>query len=237
MKIDGYGQAKILTTQEIEALFALENSNPRDRALYAVMLYTACRVSEAVQLRKRDVFDNNGNVRSVILFRKPTTKGKLATREIPVIEDLRIYLEAYKPRKKTKYLFPGQLGNSRENNHLHQDSALWLLRQACKKIGLEGISTHSFRRTALTQMSNAGIPLRVIQQISGHRTLDELYKYLEVSEEQVLGAASSLSVLTPPRPNSQGEASDTLASSEQPASSFGIPNYPESDSRTDDTSE
>ena len=46
-------------------------------------------------------------------------------------------------------------------------------------------------------MSNAGIPLRVIQEISGHRTLDELYKYLEVRSSQVKGAIASLSLLTP----------------------------------------
>jgi integrase/recombinase XerD len=46
-------------------------------------------------------------------------------------------------------------------------------------------------------MSNAGIPLRIIQEISGHRTLDELYKYLEVSPEQVRGAIAALSMLTP----------------------------------------
>ena len=74
---------------------------------------------------------------------------------------------------------------------------MWLLRSACTRVGIEGVSTHSFRRTALTQMSNAGIPLRVIQEISGHRTLDELYKYLEVKPEQVLGAVASLSMLTP----------------------------------------
>ena len=49
-------------------------------------------------------------------------------------------------------------------------------------------------------MSNAGIPLRVIQEISGHRTLDELYKYLEVKPEQVLGAVASLSMLAPIEP-------------------------------------
>lgn len=76
------------------------------------------------------------------------------------------------------------------------DSAAQILRDACIKLGLEGVSTHSFRRTALTQMSNAGIPLRVIQEVSGHRTLDELQKYLEVSEEQVRGAVSSLSMLS-----------------------------------------
>jgi integrase/recombinase XerD len=45
-------------------------------------------------------------------------------------------------------------------------------------------------------MSNAGIPLRIIQEISGHRTLDELYKYLEVEEAQVIGAVNSLSMLS-----------------------------------------
>lgn len=44
-------------------------------------------------------------------------------------------------------------------------------------------------------MSNAGIPLRVIQKISGHRSLGVLQSYLEVTPEQVRGAASSLSLL------------------------------------------
>ena len=59
-------------------------------------------------------------------------------------------------------------------------------------MGLEGVSTHSVRRTALTQMSNAGIRLRIIQEVSGHRNLEELQKYLEVRPDQVLGAVSML---------------------------------------------
>lgn len=199
MKIDRHGQAKILTPDEIEELFFPENSNERDRALYAVMLYTACRVREAVTLRKRDVYDLKGMVRSQILFRKGNTKGKLATRSVPAIEDLRCRLEEYRPRDGNPYLFPGYEYGNRVDSHLHEDSAMLILRNACRRIGMEGVSTHSFRRTALTQMSNAGIPLRVIQEISGHRTLDELYKYLEVKEEQVLGAISSLAMLTPPK--------------------------------------
>ncbi|NEO17096.1 site-specific integrase [Moorena sp. SIO3F7] len=77
------------------------------------------------------------------------------------------------------------------------DAASWILREACERVGIEAVSTHSFRRTALTQLSNAGIPLRVIQEISGHQTLDELYKYLEVRPDQVRGAISALSMLAP----------------------------------------
>ncbi len=44
-------------------------------------------------------------------------------------------------------------------------------------------------------MSNADIPLRVIQKLGGHRSLAVLQEYLEVSDSQVRGAASSLSAL------------------------------------------
>ena len=52
-------------------------------------------------------------------------------------------------------------------------------------------------------MSNEEIPLRIIQEISGHRSLEELQKYLEVKPEQVLGAVSALSMLSPVRKSVQ----------------------------------
>ena len=195
MKIDRHGRAKILTQYEIQLLFNEGFTlNPvRDRTLFAICLYTACRINECVTLHTRDLYDSRNRVRSHLLIRKGHTKGKLATRTIPIIEDLKVRLHKYKPPQPSGYLFPGRHGKG----HLHSDSASWILREACRKVGLEGVSTHSFRRTALTQMSNAGIPLRIIQEISGHRTLDELYKYLEVKPEQVTGAIASLSMLTP----------------------------------------
>ncbi|WP_442944778.1 tyrosine-type recombinase/integrase [Nostoc sp.] len=59
-----------------------------------------------------------------------------------------------------------------------------MLRAAALRVHLEGVSTHSFRRTALNQMSSANIPLRHIQEISGHNDLGTLQRYLEVSPEQ-----------------------------------------------------
>ena len=195
MKIDRHGRAKILTTEEIQLLFneGFTLNPKRDRTLFAVCLYTACRINECVTLNIQDVFDSKKRVRPAIMIRKGNTKGKLATRSIPVLEDLKIRLNQFKPPTTRGYLFPGRHGKG----HLNSDSASWILREACRKVGIEGVSTHSFRRTALTQMSNAGVPLRVIQEISGHRTLDELYKYLEVKPEQVKGAIANLSMLTP----------------------------------------
>jgi integrase/recombinase XerD len=45
-------------------------------------------------------------------------------------------------------------------------------------------------------MSNAGIPLRIIQEISGHTNLEQLQRYLDVKPDQVKGAIASLSMLS-----------------------------------------
>lgn len=195
MKIAGFGKGKILSQEEIQRLFSEGLQTPQDRALFAVMLFTSCRVNEASSLYKTDIFDSLGRVRPYLLIRKSNTKGKLATRTIPVIEDLRVILSTYQPSAESVYLFPGRLNQG----HLHPDSAARIFRKACKRVDIEGASTHSFRRTALTQMSNAGIPLRVIAEVSGHRVLSQLQSYLEIKPEQVLGAVSSLSMLSPVR--------------------------------------
>ncbi|MBW4607109.1 MAG: site-specific integrase [Hassallia sp. WJT32-NPBG1] len=191
MKINRHGRAKILTSSEIQQLFNEGFQSDRDCALFGVCLYTACRINEACTLNTLDVYDKKMRVRDEIIFRRHNTKGKLAARAVPVIEELRSLLVKYQPNNRNGFLFPGRHGRG----HINSESASRILRETCEMVDFEGVSTHSFRRTALTQMSNAGIPLRVIQEISGHRNLEELQKYLEVRPEQVKGAVSSLSML------------------------------------------
>ncbi len=101
MKIDRHGRAKILTTQEIQLLFSegfKDNPYPeRDRALFGLCLYTGCRINEACTLKTKDVYVGKGVVRDQLIVRKNRTKGKLATRTIPIIEELRILLVNYFP--------------------------------------------------------------------------------------------------------------------------------------------
>ena len=195
MKSDRHGQAAILSPAQIELLFSEGLRTDRDRALFGVCLYTAARIAEACSLKTEDCYTTTGKVREEINIRKGATKGKFATRGIPVNEELRLLLTIWQPSAGPTYLFPGR-HTSQSFRHITSDSAAVILREACQRVGIEGASTHSFRRTALTQMSNSGIPLRVIQEISGHRTLSELQKYLEVSDSQVRGAVASLSLLS-----------------------------------------
>ncbi len=191
MKRDRHGKGKILSQEEIQLLFSQGLTNVRDRCLFAIMMFTAIRVNEACTLLSEDVYDKAGRVRSHLTIRKKNTKRKLATRTLPIISELRTILAAYEKEAGLVYLFPGRRGG-----HITNDSAMRILRKACIRVGIEGASTHSFRRTALTQMSDNNIPLRVIAEVSGHRNLAQLKAYLDVRPEQVLGAVSSLSMLS-----------------------------------------
>lgn len=192
MKNDRHGKAKILTQAEIQLLFSQGFQENRDRALFGICLFSACRIREACTLRVTDAYDASGRVLPRLTLRKANTKGKLATRSIPIISDLRVLLSNYHPPAGQPYLFPGRFGG-----HFQPDSADNVLRKACKLVGLIGVSSHSFRRTALTQMSDNRVPLRVIQEVSGHRNLEQLQAYIEVRDEQVLGAVTGLSMLSP----------------------------------------
>ena len=190
MKTNRFGRAEILSPHQISLLFTEGFKSPRDRALFGICFYTAARINEACTLLVGDVIGVNG-VREKLVIRRPNTKGQRDTREIDVHPQLKCFLEEYQSERgelKNPYLFPGQSGLG----HLKKGSADLILRKVCHRLKIEGVSTHSFRRTALTAMSDAGIPLRHIQAISGHRTLAALEKYLGVTEKQKQSAIAAL---------------------------------------------
>ena len=181
MKVNGNGKAAVLSPVQLKTLFKYGFKCPRDRALFGIMFYTGCRVSEALHLKCADVFVTH------IVFRKSITKGKLDTREVPISPDLAAILCDYKPRGV--FMFPG---SSYDVETLSRSTADRIIRSAFERLKIKGASTHSFRRTALTTMHNAGVPLGVIQKVSGHRKLEQLARYLEVSDEQLYQAALTL---------------------------------------------
>ena len=91
------------------------------------------------------------------------------------------------------FLFPGFGGRG----CLSRSTSKEIFANACERVDIVGAGTHSWRRTALTEMSRVNTPLRVIQKISGHQRLKNLQRYLEVSREQVQGAIRKLPSFAP----------------------------------------
>lgn len=116
-----------------------------------------------------------------ITFRKKTRKDK-ETRQCPVSRALELRLRAYIP-PSFGYLFPSPyvLGS-----HLSDRSADAAMRRAIGRSGLSGrgFSTHSTRRGLINRLHNAGTSVKVIQSITGHKSLSVLAGYIDISEVQ-----------------------------------------------------
>ena len=114
-------------------------------------------MSEGLKLKWRDVSLTHINYGADI------TKTSI-NRSVPISPKLKQILDQYRSctTDDSGYLFPS--GTS----HLSFKTADKNLRWVCDYCGFYGISTHSFRRTAMTNLYKAGIPLTVIQNFTGH---------------------------------------------------------------------
>lgn len=186
MKIQRNGKAAALTADQFAALLEAAPS-ARYRTLWTLQRYTAARISEALALRWADVAGLK------VTYRKATTKTK-NTRQLPQSEPLQQALEAYREAWAAEHghqpgpaeaLFPAAGSTTSPQTRQAADKAL---RKACSALGLEGVSLHSFRRTAAQDAVGRGLPLHVVQALTGHKSLGSLGEYLQASEAEVLAA-------------------------------------------------
>ena len=182
MKNNRYGQAKVLDTPELDKVIKyLKTRN--QKVVASTLRNTGARVGEVVQLKWRDIGKEQ------ILFPASITKRKLASREIFITENFHKYLmdwsrywTIYKGRKPLSddYLFYGR----KEGTHQTTRSFMDALDKALERAKIIGASSHSFRRTQLTQLHRKQVPLNVIKSISGHQSLNTLSLYLQVDDDE-----------------------------------------------------
>jgi integrase/recombinase XerD len=165
---------EISIDQARQLLASLDTSHVvglRDRAILAILVYTASRAGAVAKLHVGD-FYNTGQQWMLHLSEKG---GK--SREIPVRHDLQEFILAYmdaaglRDAPKDTPLFQSALKRQRQltGKRLPVNDICRMMKRRLKDIGLPLLySPHSFRVTTLTDLLEQGVPLEDVQDLAGH---------------------------------------------------------------------
>jgi len=88
------------------------------------------------------------------------------------------------------YLFPYLSGRRRLGERRRDFRKAWAT--ACRNAGAPGMLRHDFRRTAVRNLVNAGVPERVAMTITGHKTRAVFDRYHIVSDRRMKANAQKL---------------------------------------------
>ncbi|NEN90808.1 MAG: phage integrase family protein [Okeania sp. SIO3H1] len=195
MKNKGHGKAEILTNQEFEKIYSAFKSK-HHKLIWQILRYTGERISAVLQLKVSDVYLDaiqsfpHREITYRASTRKATPDGKRATRQLPISRALAAELHNYYP-PLSGWLFPNKPNGT---HHLTRQSYDEAFRSALVVAGLNrrGFSLHSPRRTLITRLSKEGYPLATIQQITGHKSIQTLQEYIDVSPAEVAKVLETL---------------------------------------------
>lgn len=179
-------QAKTLTAEELRKVMdyvATRKHSSRNRALVSFSFYAGCRVGEISSLLYTDVIDAEGNVRNEVVLRAENTKTKEARTifiNAKLKKELQNYVSNYKPKNADAKLFYSQKSKS---NGYNANTLTQFFHYLYKRAGIYGASSHSGRRTFITNLANKGISVRLLASLAGHRNISTTQCYIDVNDD------------------------------------------------------
>jgi integrase/recombinase XerD len=184
-------QAKTLTKEEMTQVLDYIRTRrfaPRNRAMMLLTHLAGLRIGEVACLRWSDVINQDGTVKEEIRLLPDMTKGR-HPRTVFVNIKLREELAAYAAQARCvdrSYPFFASQKSIRSGfgaNSLAQAFALLYA-----GAGVEGASSHSGRRTFLTNLANKGTAIHILKTLAGHRSISTTAAYLYSSPSQLKAA-------------------------------------------------
>jgi integrase/recombinase XerD len=177
-------QAKTLTPAEFEQVLdyiATRKFPRRNRIMLLTGYWSGMRVGEIASLSVGDVMNKDGTVKSEIRLTAEQTKGR-HPRTVFLPQKLRDELQAYLALRQPAiaehplFITSGRKGFTANGMTQH---FFWLFRNA----GIAGASSHTMRRSFITNLANKGIGVRVLASLAGHRSIAVTQRYIDVNDE------------------------------------------------------
>jgi integrase len=182
-------QAKILSKSQVDATlgYLTRTRYPvRNQVIFLLSVKAGLRAKEIANLKWEMLTTPDGEIGESICLTNRASKGKSGGRVIPLNRELRMGL--YELQKGSWSSRPSSYVISTERSERTSAQAIVnLFFKWYARLGLEGCSSHSGRRTFITngarKISTVGGSLRDIQMLAGHSNLSTTQRYIEGDAE------------------------------------------------------
>ena len=180
-------QAKTLTKQELKRVLdynsACERHSERNRAMILLTFYCGMRIGSVVSLRIANVINEQSEVLDEIKLTSAQTKGnKARTVHVPLRmqKELKKYIEGLKSHAHADFLFRTQ-----KSKQFSSNTATQLLQRIYERSGITGATSHSGRRTFITELANKGVSVRVLAALAGHSSIATTQRYIDINDDML----------------------------------------------------
>ena len=184
-------QAKTLNQAELRKVLdyiSTRKHAARNRAMLMTTFLSGMRVGEVSSLKFQDVVDSEGNIRNEIRLTPEMTKGQYA-RVVFINEKLRKelqqYIRFYHPADKSMRFFYSQKKN---RDGFSANSLTGHFHYLYKRAGIDGASSHSGRRSFITNLASKGVSVRVLMNLAGHRSISTTQAYIDINDNMLRSA-------------------------------------------------
>ena len=148
----------------------------RDLAIIDMLASTGMRVGEMVLLNREDI---DFNERECVVFGKGD-KERIVYFDARTKIHLLNYLNSRNDDDPALFV-----SLQKPYNRLQISGVEVRLRQYGKRLGLNKVHPHKFRRTLATMAIDKGMPIEQLQQLLGHRRIDTTLQYAMVKQSNV----------------------------------------------------
>jgi integrase/recombinase XerD len=183
-------QAKTLKFEELKAVLAYVATRKhaiRDRAIVIASFLSGMRAHELASLRLGDVVTEDGRLRDEIALDASQTKGHHA-RRVFVNAKLRKELGNYIKMVCAGCKPSDPLFRSQKRGAFNSNTMCQLFLNIYSECGLKGASSHSGRRTFITNLANQSISVRVLAVLAGHSSISTTQRYIDCNDQQLRNA-------------------------------------------------
>lgn len=175
---------KVISTKDIKKLFEI-TLNQKHNLMLKLCYGMGLRVSEIINLKITDI---DSESMQVFIERAKGKKDRYANLPESILQQLREYYKAYKPKK---YLFEGQYGNQYSIRSVQK-----VFKDAMQKARINKvIGIHGLRHSFATHLLDNGTDIKFIQELLGHNDIKTTLRYIHVTKQSLKNIISPLDKL------------------------------------------